>query len=89
VKLVKGTKVYVRYKYAPNGLIEAIIIRGSVGFRDIIFLESLNYTIPGGRISMSVGSSEISIDDNKITCTIDLILPYGKASVVLYGTKDQ
>lgn len=78
-----GQKVYIKYDYAPNGLIEANIISytPSYGYS----FEMLNYSVNGAMTNSWASGTFINFRGRIGTCSEDLIVPYGEASKVLYG----
>lgn len=84
-----GQKVYVLYEYAPNGLIEADIIgiEPKDNIADTIYrFKMFNYSVSGTMTNSWAGGTFISFRQTEGTCSEDLIVPFGIASRVLYGT---
>lgn len=91
MKYKVGDKVYVLYKYAPNGLIEGTIqevytkARVNVTIEHYYLIMSNYYQHGNYNESHSVNPEFIRLESHFCTCTEDFLVPFGEAGKVLYG----
>lgn len=86
-----GQQVYLKHYKGSKDLLEGVITDIYVGYRDITYytceLTSTKSLKIEGRFLYSKGGDDVqswSIDGSTVECTVHFILPYGKATRLLY-----